>query len=320
MSASGSSRNEITRSGDRAALYRPTTRWLKVPSIHPRYGFGRALTMSAAGRLIGRRRRIARENRPAPFLRLGEVDDLLQHRLLRFRRREFRRRKVHEVRAAVGHDDHVGAVVRFLDSRRHQHLRQHDSELDRREAVVRDDDQIGLVRDSQRVDRRAHAHQVVVAKAERFHRGQRAQPGDVLREIGIMLPEDDQRGPASVGSDLGGRQRVLDHQPREVQIALLVGHRSFRIGWNRDFLTRRLRDQVFRREQVILVRLADDILAVDDRCDAIVEHRGRSLLADHADVAALARDFLRDSVEPDQAPFELIRLRSDSESPWRPQR
>ena len=55
------------------------------------------------------------------------------------------------------------------------------------------------------------------------------------------------------------------------------------------------------------MRLADDVLAVDDRRNAIVEHRGRPLLADHADVAALARDLLRDRVQPDQAPFEFIR-------------
>ena len=55
------------------------------------------------------------------------------------------------------------------------------------------------------------------------------------------------------------------------------------------------------------MRLADDVLAVDDRRDAIVEHRGRPLLADHRDVAAFARDLLRDSVEPDQPPFEFIR-------------
>jgi len=63
----------------------------------------------------------------------------------------------------VGRDDDVGAVVRFLDSRRHQHFRQNDSELNRREAVVRDHYQVGFARDAQRVDRRANAHQVVVA-------------------------------------------------------------------------------------------------------------------------------------------------------------
>ena len=125
-----------------------------------------------------------------------------------------------------------------------------------------------------------------------------------------MLPEDDQRGPARVRGGLGGRQGVLDGQPREVQIALLIGDRGLRItGRRRTYLlTRRRRcDQVLRGEQVILVRLADNILAVGDRENAIVEHRGRPLLADHGDVAALARDFLRYRVQPDQPPLESVR-------------
>ena len=84
----------------------------------------------------------------------------------------------------------------------------------------------------------AQAHQVVVAQAERFHRGQPCPTRDVLREIGIMLPEDDQRGPACVGSALGFRQSVLDREPREVQIALLVGHRGFRFGRHFDLVAR----------------------------------------------------------------------------------
>src|SRR5271168_1608722 len=51
------------------------------------------------------------------------------------------------------------------------------------------------------------------------------------------------------------------------------------------------------------MRLADDILAAGDRRDAIVEHRGRPLLANHRRVAALALDLLHDSVEPNQPPL-----------------
>ena len=112
------------------------------------------------------------------------------------------------------------------------------SELDRREAVVRDDDNVGAVADAEGVDGAAHAHQVVVAQAERFHRRRRAQPGHVLREIGIVLPEDDERGPASVGGAFRFGQSVFDGDPREVQIALLVDHRRFRFGRHCDLVAR----------------------------------------------------------------------------------
>src|ERR1700733_14643836 len=51
------------------------------------------------------------------------------------------------------------------------------------------------------------------------------------------------------------------------------------------------------------MQLADDILAAGYRRDAIVEHRGRPLLANHRSVAALALHLLHNSVEPYQPPL-----------------
>ncbi len=68
------------------------------------------------------RRRLAREDRPAPFLRLGEVNDLLQHDAPQIHRRKITLRKINQIGTAVWRYDDIGAVVRFLDSRRDQHL------------------------------------------------------------------------------------------------------------------------------------------------------------------------------------------------------
>ncbi len=176
--------------------------------------------------------------------------------------------------------------------------------------MIRDHHQVSAIADTERIDRRANPHQVVVAQSERLHRAHRAQAGHVLGQVRIMLPENDQRRPPRLGSALGRGHRVLSDQACEVQIALRVVNAGSRLRRHRGFYLLRLRrrlGEIVRREQIILMRLAERIFSVYDRLNPIIENRSRSLLANHRDIAALSRHFLRDSIQANQPALESSR-------------
>ena len=134
------------------------------------------------------RRALAREDRPAPFLRLGEVDDLLEFIVARTLGREGRLRKINEVAAAVARDYHIVAIEVLLEARANQQRVQIDRHPHRREAMIRYHDDVGTVRDTVAVERRAHSAKVDVGAAERLQRLHRAEARQVLRQVGIVLP------------------------------------------------------------------------------------------------------------------------------------
>ena len=110
-------------------------------------------------------------------------------------------------------------AVGFLNSFGNQQLRQRNQRANRREPMIGNHHQVGTVGDSKFRDRIADAREVRVADFQRVEVGLRAEAAMMLRHVGIVLPENDQRGMAAERRHFGRRQRAPGHDLREVSIA-----------------------------------------------------------------------------------------------------
>src|SRR5271155_1297588 len=147
--------------------------------------------------------------------------------------------------------------------------------------------QVSAIGDPELGDLLSDAGEIRIAELQRVQGGLRAEAAMMLRYVGIVLPENHQRGMAAERRRLGLRQGASGHKLCEVSVACRV----------HDALARRpvrhRRELALERERRHEIVTDENEIARGDRRayrwvagHAVVEGEGRPLLADYREVTA----------------------------------